>query len=457
VATHEASHELTDIHVNDVIGPRLTALATKAPIFAIIGGVLCAAGLLLTWGTNSFFQSYLYAFMFWFGVTLGSTAWLMGHHVTGGGWGFILRRPLEAATRLWPLVLAMWVPIAIAMLLSMLDGHHGLYEWADAGIRNGDKILTSKSGYLNPLGWLIRGVLYFCIWFGLAFYLNKWSREEDLSSNPMVRHKLSLMSAAGLLVYALTVTFASIDWVMSIEPHWFSSLWGLIFVVGQGHATLCLMIVLLRYLAWDSPLLKKVETRYFRDLGNLMLTFTLLWAYTNYSQFMIQYSGNIPEEATWQLHRTTFGWQYFGFTNIILHFALPFFFLLASLTKVNIRNLAKLATFLIFARLVDLFFYVVPTFRKSPLDSFPFAILTDIGAPLLLGGLWLMAWANQMRRVNAPIVPQFDERLNGFWPLEGAHDAQNKGEHGHGGGHAQVHGGDHITVSHSQGVTTNNG
>ncbi len=441
MATHEQSHERTDVHINDIIGPRLNALAAKAPIFAAIGAVLCLAGLLLTWGTNSFFQSYLFAFMFWFGVTLGSTAWLMGHHVSGGGWGYIIRRPLEAATRLWPLVFAMWIPIMIAMFLSMQHGHGGLYEWADASIRDNDKILTSKSGYLNPLGWMIRSLLFFATWFGLAFYLNKWSREEDESADPIVRHRLSLWSGVGLLIYALTVTFATIDWVMSIEPHWFSSLWGIIFIVGQGHSTLCLMVILVRYLAWDSPLLKKVETRYLRDLGNLMLAFTLLWAYTNFSQFMIQYSANIPEEATWQLHRTQFGWQNIGFGNIIFHFAAPFLFLLMSLTKVNIRNLAKLAAFLIFARHLDLFFYVVPTFRKSPMESFPFAILTDIGAPLLLGGLWLMAWANQMRKVNAPIVPQFDDRLTGFWPLD-AHEA-------HSNGHAQL--------ASSKGVTTTHG
>ncbi len=438
MATHDQSHERTDVRINDLIGPRLDALAARAPIFAGIGGVLCLAGLALTWGTNSFFQSYLFAFMFWFGVTLGSTTWLMGHHVTGGGWGFLIRRPLEAASRMWPYIFAMWIPIVAAMFFSMRDGHSGLYVWADAAIRDHDKVLTMKSGYLNPLGWLIRGVFYFCVWFGLSFYLNKWSREEDESANPLVRHRLSLLSAVGLLISALTITFSTIDWVMSLEPHWFSSLWGLIFVVGQGHATLCVMVLMIRYLAIDVPLIKKVETRYFRDLGNLMLAFTLLWAYTNYSQFMIQYSANIPEEASWQLHRTTFGWQFVGFGNIIFHFAAPFLFLLMSLTKVNIRNLAKLALFLVFARHLDLFFYIVPTFRKSPIDTFTsFAFLADIGAPLLLGGLWLMGWSNQMRKTNAPIVPQFDERLEGFWPL---------------GGHEQAT--EHAPLAAAKGVTT---
>jgi len=468
VTIHQASHERTDISVNDVIGPKLLALAAKAPLVAVVGGVLSVAGLLLTWGTNSFFQSYLFAFMFWFGVTIGSMAWLMGHHVTGGGWGFLLRRPLEAATRMWPWVLAMWMPIAVALVLSMLNngydgatGHHldvlhkPFYEWASSDARNGnpalnipaDHLLIAKAGYLNPIGFFVRAALCFGAWFGLSFFLNKWSREEDATDDPRVRHKLSLMSAAGLLIYLVTVTFATIDWVMSIEPHWYSSLWGLIFVVGEAHSTLCLMIVLIRYLAADTDLLKRVEARYFRDVGNLMLAFTLLWAYTNYSQFMIHYSANIAEEAPWHLHRTQFGWQYFGLGNIILHFALPFLFLLASLTKVNVKNLAKLAMFLIVARHIDLYFYVIPTFRNSPLQAFPFAILADIGLPLLLGGLWLTGWARQMHSVNAPIVPQFDERLNGFWPLEGAHDAQAKGEHANG----------HIPAATGRGVTSNHG
>ena len=174
---------------------------------------------------------------------------------------------------------------------------------------------------------------------------------------------MSLLSGAGLVIYLLTVTFAAIDWLMSIEPHWFSALFGAIILVGQALSTLCMMILMVRHLAGGTTILNKIERRYFRDVGNLMLAFTLLWAYTNYSQFMIQYSGNIAEEATWQIHRTQYGWQFFGLGNIILHFALPFLFLLMSITKVNIRNLAKLAAFLICARFIDLFFYVVPTFR----------------------------------------------------------------------------------------------
>ena len=416
--------------VNQLIGPRLTALIGRAPIFIGIGALLTAAGLILS--PRSFFQSYLFAYMFWFGITLGSTAWLMAHHVVGGGWGFLIRRPLEAATRVWPLTLALFVPLAVAMFLSMADGHAlgALYHWADPHVVASDPVLQKKLGYLNPLGWLVRAGVCFVIWFGLSYLLNKWSREEDISPSPVPRHKLSMWSALGLVIFLLTVTVASVDWVMSIEPHWYSALWGAIFMVGEALSTLSIMVVIIYNMMKGTKLFESIETRYFRDIGNLMLAFTIFWAYTNYSQFMIQYSGNLAEEATWQLHRTTFGWQYFGAVNIVLHFALPFLFALMSITKVNMGNLRKLAMFLIFARFVDLFFYTVPTFRVSPLDglplpgsTYPFAFLADLGLPILLGGLWILVWAIQMKKTNAPIVPLYDQRIEGAWPLEAAEAA----------------------------------
>ena len=220
---------------------------------------------------------------------------------------------------------------------------------------------------------------------------------------------------------------------MSIEPHWYSALWGAIFLVGEGLATLSIMVVIIYNMMKGTTLFQSIETRYFRDIGNLMLAFTIFWAYTNYGQYVIQYSANLAEEATWQLHRTQFGWQYFGFTNIILHFALPFLFALMSITKVNMSNLRKLALFLIFARFVDLFFYVVPTFRLHPTDglpfpgaTYPFAFLADIGLPILLGSLWLWAWATQMKKVNAPVVPVYDERVEGAWPIVAAEETASK-------------------------------
>lgn len=414
--------------VNQIIGPRLTALIARAPIFIGIGAVLTIIGLIAS--PRSFFQSYLFAYMFWFGITMGSMMWLMAHHVTGGGWGFLLRRPLEAATRVWPLTLGLFFPLVVAMILSARDGHAlgSLYHWADSHVVASDPVLQKKIAYLNPTAWLFRAAICFAIWLGLAHLLNKWSREEDVSPSPLPRHRLSMWSALGLVIGLFSLTVASIDWVMSIEPHWYSALWGAIFLVGEALATLAIMVVLIYNMMKGTELFKSIETRYFRDIGNLMLAFTIFWAYTNYSQFVIQYSANLAEEATWQLHRTTHGWQFFGAVNIVLHFALPFLFALMSITKVNMANLRKLAIFLIFARFVDLFYYTVPTFRVSPGDglpipgaTYPFAFLADIGLPILLGGLWIWAWASQMKKTNAPLVPAYDERIgDDAWPLGAA-------------------------------------
>jgi hypothetical protein len=428
-------------NINELIGDRLTALAAKAPLFIGIGAVLTVVSFALNAmqrgalpASQAFFQSYLFAFMFWFGVTLGSTAWLLGHHVTGGGWGYLLRRPLEAATRNWPVVLAMWVPVFIAMLLSMANGHNGLYEWADQHLLANDHVLSKKVGYLNPIAWTVRALLYFVIWFVIAHLLNKWSRKEDETDDPYVRHNLSMWSAVGLIFYVITVTFATMDWVMTLEPHWYSSLFGAIFLVGQGHSTLCIMMILIKLTGGQTDLMKRVESRYFRDVGNLLLAFTLLWAYTNFSQFMIQYSANIAEEAEWFVNRTQYGWQFFGAGNIIMHFVLPFLMLLMSINKVNLNNFVRLAAFLLVVRHIDLLYYVVPTFRHSVLSSTPFsmttasggtvgaeypwAFLADIGLPLLLGGIWILAWATQMKKTNAPLVPVYDARLAPYWPLE---------------------------------------
>ena len=432
---HDSHDHATAIPtINQLIGPRLTALIARAPLYIGIGAVLTVVGLIAS--PRSFFQSYLFAYMFWFGITLGSTAWLMAHHVVGGGWGFLMRRPLEAATRVWPLTLALFVPLAVALFLSMSDGHAlgALYHWADPHVVAADAVLQKKAGYLNPMGWLIRAGVCFVIWFGISYLLNTWSRAEDASPSPVPRHKLSMWSALGLVVFLFTVTAASVDWVMSIEPHWYSALWGAIFLVGEALSTLSIMVILIYNMMKGTKLFESIETRYFRDIGNLMLAFTIFWAYTNYSQFMIQYSGNLAEEATWQLHRTEHGWQYFGAVNIVTHFALPFLFALMSITKVNMANLRKLAMFLVVARFIDLFFYVVPTFRHSPLDglpvpgsAFPLAFIADLGLPILMGGLWIWAWASQMKKVDAPLVPVYDQRIENAWPLQAAEETAKAG------------------------------
>ena len=388
--------------MNSDIRPQLGRLQTMALGAAVVGVVLCVLSLLSEHGREQFFQSYLFAYIFWWGVTTGSLGLLMLHHVVGGGWGFIIRRPLEAGTRLLPLMAVLFIPIAL--------GIPHLYEWAHAEAAH-DKVLAAKSAFLNVPFFLGRAVLYFVIWTALAFFFNKWGATQDERNDPKIAQRLTLMGPPGIILYVLTITFAVVDWVMSIEPHWFSSIIGLLYVAGQALSTLALMLVLLSFIAGKTPIADEVPRGYFRDLGNLLLAFGLLWAYMSFSQFLITYSGNSAEEVPWYVHRTNGGWEWVARTLIPLHFALPFLVLLiGSDVKRKPTRLAKVAAFIILMRFVDLMWWIVPTFREH--ISFTFS---DIGAPLALGGIWLAMWAWQMK--GRQLVPLHDPRLEGNWPV----------------------------------------
>jgi hypothetical protein len=416
--------------IGELVGPGLDKLQRNALIAAVVGLILCVAGILLrmdnNFGAQRFFESYLWAFMFWFGLTMGSLALLMIHQVTGGGWGFILRRPLEAATRNLPIVLGMFVPILVGMghLYARWIPpytHNGLpKEQGGLPLMNehGQSIVALKAQYLNQPGFIIRAVIYFVIWFWLAHILNSRSKKQDVGDDGSNYERTTKFSAGGLLIFVLTITFATIDWVMSLEPLWFSSLFGVIFAVGQGLSTLAIMALLISRLAGKTELVQSIEPRYFRDIGNLTLAFTLLWAYTNFSQYLIYYSGNIAEEVEWFVHRMHGPWIYIIGFLAFFHFFFPFFTLLSSTMKVNINNLAKIGLWILLMRQIDLFWYVTPTFRQDLIkDNWLGAFwITDLGAPLLLGGIWLFCWAKQVR--GSQVVPAHDPRLKPYWPLK---------------------------------------
>jgi len=386
--------------------PQLQALQLKAIMAAVIGLVLCLVGALRN--TSHFWQAYLFSYMFWLGVTTGPLALLMLHHVVGGGWGFIIRRLLEAAIRLLPLMFVLFIPIIINLLLPQLTGQESLYEWADPKHMDHDQILQAKKAYLNVPFFIVRYVIYFAVWITLAYFLNKGSEEQDRTGDPEITPRLSTLGAGGILLYVLTLTFAAVDWVLSLTPHWFSSIIGLLFVVGQGLSTLSLMHILVTYLGSGRAPLNQVPNKYFRDLGNFTLAFTLLWAYMSFSQFLITYAGNTVEEAPWYARRIQPGWGIISLFLCVAHFALPFLTLLSSSVKTKMENLARLAAFLIFMRFVDLWWWVAPTFRDH-LEISP----ADLGAPLLLGGIWLWFWSHVMKR-DRPLLPLHDPRFE--WP-----------------------------------------
>jgi hypothetical protein len=392
------------VNSSEVMGTRLQRVQQNAIGAALVGLALCAVGFFVN-GPQAFFPSYLFAYLFWFGVTTGSLALLLLHHTVGGGWGYVIRAFLEAATRLLLPVLLLFIPVVIGLL------GFGLYEWTHAEAAT-DPILQAKSAYLNVPFFLVRVVVYFAIWMVFATLLNRWGGIQYERVDHDNFSRLTVLGASGMVVYVLTLTFAFVDWVMSLTPHWFSSIYGLLAIVSQGLSTLALMMVLFAYLteAREGPAGRAapaamIPSGYFRDLGNLMLAFVLLWAYMSFSQYVITYSGNTTEEISWYLDRRQGGWGIVSLVLIPLHFALPFLILLiGSGIKREPKRLAKVGAFLILMRFIDLFWWVAPTFRPTLTVHF-----ADVGAPLLLGGIWLWLWAGQMK--DRPLVPVYDPRL----------------------------------------------
>ena len=373
---------------------QLKPIQQRALILGVIGIVAGFVGLFLD--KAQFFQSYLLGYLFVTGLTLGCFSLLMLHHLVGGSWGFAIRRPLEAGSRMFPLIALLFVPL--------LFGLEDLYLWARPDEVAHDELLQHKSAYLNVPFFVVRGAIYFVLWIGLAFLLSHWSALQDDNSNPRHLQRIKLVSGLGLGIYGATVTLASVDWVMSLEPHWFSTIYGVIFMVGNALTAFGFMIIVLARLADFRPTADYVEQRHFHDLGNLTLAFVMLWAYLAFSQYLIIWSGNLAEEAHWYVHRTGHSWKTVVVLLMLFHFAVPFMLLLSRNTKRNVRRLSIIAGAMIFMRFVDLFWMVVPAFHHD----FHLHWL-DLATPIGIGGIWMAAFIWQLEK--RPLLPLGDPRF----------------------------------------------
>jgi hypothetical protein len=353
----------------------------------VAGLALCALG----YGADhhQFFRSYLMAFMFWVSVALGSLALLMISHLSGGGWGVVSRRVFEASSRTLPFLAVAFLPIAF--------GLQDLYLWAQPDQVATDAIIRHKSAYLNPGGFLIRTVLYFVIWSGLAWALSAWSRRQDAGDDTALR--MQRVSGAGLLVYAITVFFMSVDWIMSLDPHYYSSIYGMLFMVGQGLSGLAFTIVMLSVFGRREPLSRVLGVNHLHDIGKLTFAFVMLWAYLTFSQYLIIWSANLPEEIPWYLARMQGGWGWLALLLIFGHFFLPFFLLLNRDLKRNTRTLFLVAMFILAIRLADMFWLIGPAHGTTQVTIH----WLDIVAPLALGGLFVTVFLWQLG--TRPILP----------------------------------------------------
>jgi hypothetical protein len=315
-------------------------------------GIVGIAALLLTvlgifiGPSGQFFRSYLWSYLFFVGVSLGCMAWLMVQYLSGGAWGVVIRRPAEAAARTLPLLALLFIPIAI--------GIPYLYQWSHPDIVKADEVLRHKQIYLNVPFFLSRAVAYFAGWIFCAWYLNRWSDAEDRTGGMVPHRKMAAISGPGLIFWGFAVTFMSVDWVLSLDPHWFSTMYGLLFIAGQALSSMAFLIALLVLLSYRSPLAEVITPRHLHDLGKLLLACVMVWAYFSFSQFLIIWAGNLPEEIPWYLERLRGGWRYIGLLLVVGHFALPFALLLSRDLKRNFKLIAGISIFILLMRFVDL-------------------------------------------------------------------------------------------------------
>jgi hypothetical protein len=346
---------------------------------------------------TQFFRSYLSAYLMWLSMPLGCLVVLMIHHIAGGRWGFSVRRVLEAATRTIGWMALLFVPVLLDL--------NRLYVWTRPEAVAMDESLQHKSLYLNVPFFLTRAAIYFAVWIGLAWLINRWADRLEHQRDPELGHRLRGLSGIGLGIYGLTITFAAVDWVMSLEPHWFSTIYGVMLGVGQILSGLALTIVIAAWLARTNKVVADVAgPQQFHDLGNLLLTFVILWAYMAFSQYLIIWSGNLREEIPWYIMRSRGGWQWVAVALIGLHFAVPFFFLLSRDLKRNAAKLAALAVGLLVMRQVDLWWIVAPNFFPRIRVHWLDGTLT-----LGLGGLWLWLFTRNLKA--RPLVAAYDSRL----------------------------------------------
>ncbi len=385
-----SSHTVRLNPADFAVPPDTPRWQSRSLIIGLAGVVFCVIAAIFD--MKDFLRGYLIAYMFCLGLTLGCMALLMVQYLTGGFAALSVRRVLEAATKNLPLMFILFIPIAVLRL--------DLYAWM-----SNPSLTHENAWYLTQTKWFIRWIVYFAIWMWLGFTLCKRGDTQDKPGGKLPRFQG--LSGIGLVLYALSISFASVDWVMSLDPHWGSTIYGLIFLAGEGLSALCFCIIILTVLTRYRPYSEIIKPTQFHDLGKLTLAFVMLFAYFSFSQWLIIWSGNLPDEISWYLHRIRGGWGYIILAIVAFHFALPFALLLSRERKRAGRRLIGLASFIIFMRFVDIYWYVVPNFPDAKLFS-----IWYLAAPIGLGGFWMAGFFYNFRQ--RPLLPLYEPQVENF-------------------------------------------
>jgi len=392
--------------------PVVKTIAHRSLIVGVVFGIISV--ILAFTRPDEFYRGYLLGFMAWLGVSLGSMAILMIRHLTGGGWGMVIRRILGAAMRTLPLLAVLFIPLVICVL------QRRIYPWLlpldaiqDPHIREHlEKHDFIKGAYLNPTGFIIRAIIYFAIWNVLSFLLSYWSKQTNHAGAPDNTQKFKAVAGPGLILYGFTISFAAIDWVMSLDPSWISTIFGLIILIGEVLSAMCFAVVVERILFNYAPMSKLLKPDFVHDHGKWMLTFVMVWTYFSFSQWLIIWAGNLPNEITFYLKRLNGGWGWIGLFLALFHFCVPFAILLSRPFKRDIRKLVWLAIWLMLMRWVDLFWIIEANFSKTLSIT-----IADVVAPVAIGGIWL--WFFFRNLGSLPLLPVYDPAIGEV--LEPAH------------------------------------
>ena len=363
-------------------------------------GALGLAGCVTGWifAPSDFFVAYLFAHQFFLGLSLGSLGLLMIHYLTSGYWGYSVRRFFESAVGNLPLLAVLFVPVFF--------GLPQLYPWKNPSIVATDDILRSRLCYLNTSGYVMRSAVVFAIWIVMTRFLLKWSTDQDATSSVEPTRKMRTLSGPGLVIYPMTMTFAAVDWLMSLEKDWYSTVFAVMICIGQMLSALGFVILLLSVATHSKqlgPIISKEET--FHKIGNLLLAFTMLWAYLEFGQLLITWSGNLPHEISWYLNRVTDGWRWVCVFLFLFNFFVPFFLLLMRPVKRRYQVLASVAGCIVIAHIVDVWWTIAPSLHPEHFYVSWWAIPAFFG----IGGVWSAAFLRNLER--RPAVPLNDPRF----------------------------------------------
>lgn len=393
------------------LGPAVKRLPLLVGIVGLVGAVVAAfvrsAMVEGEWALERFMFSYLHNYLFFFSLAVGALFFVLVHHLSRAGWSVTVRRLTEVmAAALFPGLALLFLPILACVWYASFAGGEGLvFPWTDTAYLAENSVVAMKTAYLNPTFFTIRAVIYFAIWGFLAKSFLNGSVRQDTNGAPEISQRSEVRSAWGVLVTFLTVTFAAIDWAMSLAPMWFSTMFGVYFIAGAAVSMFAMLWVIIYFCQSRDVLVGAVTVEHQHDIGKYLHGFIIFWAYITFCQFLLIWYADIPEETHWFLKRQENGWQWIGILLIVGHFIIPFLGVMSRHVKRNRKALLFWSVWILVMHWFDLYYIVMP--EGAP-GALPFGAI-DVLAFLGIGGLTI---ASVVRAASGhALVPKRDPRL----------------------------------------------